>query len=85
MWLGSFVLSFLTNRSTILVLLGGESELFDIRGGVLQGSPLSVVLFILYNLELFKICRKVGLRVTRIGFIDDLNALAYFKSTQQNY
>ena len=80
-WLVSFVLSFSTNRSTTLVLLGGESELFETGGGVPQGSPLSVVLFILYNSELFEICRKAGLGVSGIGFADDLNALAYSKST----
>jgi hypothetical protein len=65
-------------------LPGGESSLFDIEGGVLQGSPLSVVLFILYNSELFDICRRPRAGISGVGFADDLIALAYSKTTRAN-
>ena len=63
---------------------GGESSLFDIGGGVLQGSPLSVVLFILYNSELFDICRRPGTGISGVGFADNLIVLAYSKTTRAN-
>ena len=84
-WLVDFVYSFATNRSTTLVLPGGESDLFDIGGGVPQGSPLSVVLFILYNSELFDICRRLRAGILGVGFADDLIVLAYSTTTRANY
>jgi hypothetical protein len=65
-------------------LPGGESDLFDIGGGVPQGSPLLVVLFILYNSELFDICRRLRAGILGVGFADDLIVLAYSTTTRAN-
>ena len=84
-WLLSFITSFSTSRSTTILLPSGEeSELRDIGHGLPQGSPLSVILFILYNSSLFNIFRRYKIGVSCIGFADDLNALAYSTSTEQN-
>jgi Reverse transcriptase (RNA-dependent DNA polymerase) len=45
---------------------------------------LSVILFILYNASLFDIFRRYKIGVSSIGFADDLNALAYSRSTELN-
>ncbi len=63
---------------------GVESETFAIKAGLPQGSPLSPILFLLYIEELFGLASRPNLGVHTIGFIDDLNLLAYSKSTEQN-
>ena len=84
-WLLSFIASFSTSRSTTVLLPSGEeSELRDIGHGLPQGSPLLVILFILYNSSLFNIFKKYKIGVSSIGFADDLNALTYSTSTEEN-
>ena len=55
--IGGFVLSiltwFLSNRSQQVMVYGCRSKLVNIVSGVLQGSVLGPLLFILYNSELF--------------------------------
>lgn len=85
LWLLSFLASFSTSRSTSILLPSGEeSELRSIGHGLPQGSPLLVILFILYNSSLFNIFQRYKIGVSSIGFADDLNALAYSTSTEQN-
>ena len=83
-WIVKFVESFMSDRSTTLVLPGGETELFPIGVGTPQGSPLSVVLFLFYNAGLFDLCRRPGAGISGVGFADDLTALVYSKSTERN-
>ena len=84
-WLLSFIASFGTSRKTTLLLPSGyESAPRPIGDGLPQGSPLSVILFILYNSGLFSIFRRYRVGLSSIGYADDLNALAYSKSTEQN-
>jgi len=49
-----------------------------------QGSPLSPILFLLYNEELIRICNQPSLGIHSLGFVDDLNILAYSATTEQN-
>ena len=83
-WLQNWVRSFLTERSTTLLVNNIESEAFEVKAGVLQGSPLLLILFLLYNEELIRMCNQPSLGIHSIGFIDDLNILAYSASTEQN-
>ena len=62
-----------------------ESEKFMISTGLPQGSPLSPILFLLYIEELLSLANRPNQGVHTIGFVDDLNLLAYSKSTEQNY
>ena len=62
-----------------------ESETFAIKAGLPQGSPLSLILFLLYIEELFGLASRPNLGVYTIRFVDDLNLLAYSKSTEQNF
>ena len=61
-----------------------ESEMFAIKAGISQGLLLSLILFLLYIEELFSLASRPNLGVHTIGFVDDLNLLAYSKSTEQN-
>jgi hypothetical protein len=58
--------------------------MFPIQAGLPQGSPLSPILFLLYNKELLQIANWPSLGVHLVGFIDNINLLAYSKSTEQN-
>ena len=61
--------SFLTQRTTQLRFNGATSTDINIEAGVPQGSPLSPILFMLYNAELLEIPKAPDLA---LGFIDDI-------------
>jgi hypothetical protein len=52
--------------------------------GVLQGSPLSLVLFILYIASLYEALRKDHPLVSIVGFADDTNLLVFGKNAKAN-
>ena len=58
--------------------------LFSVDVGVLQGSPLSPILFLLYIVELYKIYNRPWEGVLGIRFVDDINLLTYLESTKEN-
>jgi hypothetical protein len=78
------VQAFITTRTTTLVIQGHETPSFSVDAGVLQGSPLSPILFLLYIVELHEICNRPWEGVLGIGFVDDTNLLAYLESTKEN-
>ena len=61
-----------------------KSETFAIKARLSQGSPLSSILFLLYIEKHFGLVSRPNLGVYTIEFVDDLNLLAYSKSTEQN-
>ena len=63
------VQSFLTKRTTQLRFNGTTSADINIEAGIPQGSPLSPILFMLYNAELLEIPKTPDLA---LGFIDDI-------------
>jgi hypothetical protein len=82
-WIVSFTSSFISYRSTSLILPGYSSTQFPTQNGVLQGSPLSQGLFLFYNADLVEIYNPDDLLVSAIGFANDVNSLAFGESTEE--
>ncbi|MGH7238586.1 MAG: hypothetical protein ACREHG_00820 [Candidatus Saccharimonadales bacterium] len=58
-----------------------KSKVYTIQAGIPQGSPILPILFLFYNLELIEACNPQYGRVSGLGFVDDVNVLAWGQST----
>ena len=74
----------MTQRRTTLLIQGKETEAFQTIAGVPQGLPLSPILYLFYNAELFEACNDSRLHASAVGFVDDANLLVYGTSTEAN-
>ena len=83
-WLCNFIQSFLTDRSTRLTFGGYTSEVFPVRTGGPQGSPLLPILFVVFISSLHKLFDQDNDRVLGIGFVDDTNILVWGPSAEAN-
>ena len=79
-----WISSFISNRSTVIKTNECVSENIDISTGILQGSPLSPILYLFYNADLIEICCTTNENVTAGGFIDGVFLLATSPSILQN-
>ena len=64
-----WVLSFLSNRKTCMRFNGITTDPISTPTGIPQGSPLSPILYILYNSDLLEIPKQ---RQLGLGFVDDI-------------
>ena len=71
----SILIQFLSNRSQHVMVDGCQSKLVNAVSGVLQGSVLGPVLFLLYTSELFSILEN-----KLIGYSDDSTLMAVVPS-----
>lgn len=76
--------SFMTNRTT-LSFDDKTSHPWEVPAGIPQGSPISPILFLFYNADLVEKCNDRGTRAQAIGFVDDVNILAWSHSTKENW
>ena len=76
--------SFLANRRTSLVLGRWQSEIHQIATGIPQGSPISPILFLFFNMELVDLAARSTCGISELGFVDDVNILAFGTSTESN-
>jgi hypothetical protein len=83
-WIVKWVGSFISNRTTTLCLPGCNTNAFSTHTGIPLGSPLSPIFFLFYNTNLVDICNPPTLPASGTGFVDDVNALAFGKSTEEN-
>ena len=83
-WIINWVESFLTDRKTTLAIYSQITNMFAVRTGIPQGSPVSPILYLFYNADLLDLCERPGTRASGIGFVDDVNILAYSTSTEEN-
>ncbi|OQE59011.1 hypothetical protein PENNAL_c0027G03038 [Penicillium nalgiovense] len=80
--------SFLTGRSTRIKLPNGHlSDPFPTPTGIPQGSPISPILFLLFNAPLIRACTLRGLHhgeSEAYGWVDDVCILAISNSYEEN-
>ena len=81
-----WVEAFLTGRSTRIRLPGHLSDVFPTPTGIPQGSPISPILFLLFNTPLVKNCSlTTGYgRTEAFGWVDDVCILAVSNSYEEN-
>ena len=84
LWFVQTVQSFLSKQSTTIVVDGVETALQLLAARVLQGSLLSLMLFLFYNALLLKALDLLELRLSTLGFADDINLLTYSELTVVN-
>ena len=63
----------LTNRHTWLKFDGYTSDWINVDNGIVQGDPLSMILYLFYNSDLLE---DVGKLETKVGYVDDVNFFA---------
>ena len=68
-----FVDHLLTNQCMRLKFDGYTSDWITVDNGIVQGDPLSMILYLFYNLDLLE---DVGKPEMKVGYIDDVNFFA---------
>jgi retron-type reverse transcriptase len=84
LWFIRTVRSFLTDRTTTLLVDNEETAPRQLNAGVPQGSPLSLILFLFYNAPLLEALDQPDLPLSPLGFADDVNLLTYREDTVVN-
>lgn len=84
-YLVRLIQQFLTDRTTSLRLENFNSQDFMMENGLPQGSPISVMLYLIYNSNLL-IDKPISLTSQRIsiGFLDDITHLVANADVEQN-
>jgi Reverse transcriptase (RNA-dependent DNA polymerase) len=78
-----WVEAFLQRRSTCIRLPRYLSEEFSTPTGIPQGSPISPILYLVYNYPLINPCVRVspdGAKTTTYGWVDDVASFSFNKS-----
>jgi hypothetical protein len=72
----------LSDRHTHIIVNRFKSKDYTINTGIPQGSPLSPLLYILYNADLIDQCNK-HTDAMSTGYIDNVAILAWGKTTER--
>lgn len=74
--------NFLSSRKTNIAFNGYKSEAFDLTHGLPQGSPLSPLLYLIYNTTLLEISDRTE-HAEALGFINDVIMLTSANDTHR--
>ena len=80
----NWVFFFMSDQWIILAFDGQESPAFSVVTGIPQGSPLSLILFLFYNMKLLEQCANPHSEIGCLGFVDDITLIAWGESTENN-
>lgn len=80
----AWIASFMQDRTTIVKTTECSTDPIHIRTEIPQGSPLSPILYLFYNVDLLEICSSFSTQLTVGGFIDDTILLATGSSIEEN-
>ena len=72
----------LGNRTTTIQMGDIESDMYQVDVGILQGSPLSLILYLFYNADLLETAGDKDIQTT--GWIDDVYFFTRSTSAEQN-
>jgi retron-type reverse transcriptase len=73
----------MSNRYIQLAFDGEKTEKTAIEIGILQGSPVSPILFLIYIRFLFEEIKDIRIRI--LSYLDDIAILAKLESLENNY
>jgi ribose 5-phosphate isomerase RpiB len=65
-------------------MLGYNTNAFPTHSCILHGSPLSLILFLFNNANPVQVCISRTFSASRTGFVNNMNALAFGNSTEEN-
>src|SRR5947207_16022025 len=83
-WIIKYVQNFMLERRTRVAFNGYESEWIQTNSGILQGSPISPILFLFFISELLEGMQNVAEKQLGFSFIDDTNIITWSDSAQEN-
>ena len=83
-WIADWVKSVLTGRRITLSIYRQTTAEFQVQTSIPQRSSLFPILYFFYNANLLEICNKPDTNTITIGFINNVNMLAYSTSTEEN-
>jgi len=74
-WLTDIITSFMQDRRTRIIYIGYESDWIEARTGILQGSPLSSILFLFFIAGLLEKFQDSDKDMIGFSFVDDTNLI----------
>jgi hypothetical protein len=72
----------LQERHTRVIINGYTSKEYKTATGILQGSPLSFILYLFYNADLVENCNTDA--IMAIGYIEDVAIIATGNTTRES-
>ena len=82
-WMIKFIQAFLTGRTTKIVFKGYESEKIPTPTGILQGFPLSPILFLFFISELLETFDN-NQETVALGFVNNTNLITWGDTAAEN-